>query len=89
MSLVIYKYPMSQETTYIPMPKGAQILDVQMQHGVPTIWALVHETAELETRNFQTVGTGQSLSDNMKDYSHIGTVQDGSFVWHIFEVPMR
>lgn len=84
----IHKYPMSQETTFISMPKGAKILDLQVQDGTPTIWALVDDEAELEKRNFQTVGTGWPLNDAIRGFPHIGTVQIDGLVWHIFEVIM-
>ena len=82
----IYKYPLSlQTTTELEMPVGAKILSIQMQGGLPTIWALVQEEARDETRTFLVFGTGGPLDDYVLTYPHIATVQDGSLVWHIFE----
>lgn len=82
----IYKYPMSEETSEIQMPAGAKILCIQMQNNIPTIWALVDETVKLETRDFQTVGTGWPLNEAVLEFPFVGTVQDSrGLVWHIFE----
>ena len=89
---VIYKYPLEiGSTSHITMPKYAKILCVQMQHNVPTIWALHHDEAaepDYETRTFRVVGTGELVPDDYNEdkAAYIGTVQDGQYVWHIFEV---
>lgn len=70
----------------IEMPKGAEILTVQMQDSFNTcIWAMVDpEQGDTEKRRFVIVGTGHSFDDTDKKY--IGTWQDSMFVWHLFEV---
>ena len=87
----IFKYPVpiQGDIAYATMPKYAKILCVQMQNDVPTIWALHtdHPEPDYETRKFRIVGTGHQISDDFETKSaYIGTVQDGSLVWHIFEV---
>ena len=66
------------------MPEGAEILHVGDQNGTITIWALVDVETEFLYREFIIVGTGQQIPYDK--YTHIGTVFQGSFVWHIFEV---
>jgi hypothetical protein len=93
---VIHKYPMDFDCTFL-MPAHAQVLSVQMQppHPMPMLWALhpKPETAiTLEERRFQLFGTGrdidmeQVLRDEHGQWKHVATVQDGPFVWHVFEV---
>ena len=83
----IYKYPLvikcSQE---IALPEGAKILTFQMQDRSPFIWALVDPDASLESRTFRVVGTGHELWPDEGSYDHVGTVQQGPFVWHLFEM---
>jgi hypothetical protein len=61
------------------------ILCVQVQHGVPRIWARVSPDAPMQTRHFRVAGTGHNLGSNVGRY--IGTVQLewGSLVLHVFE----
>jgi hypothetical protein len=76
----IYKYTL---TPSVEMPIGAEILDIQMQDDLIRMWALVDPNAPLEERRFETVGTGWSVGAGLQ---HIKTFQEGSFVWHVFEV---
>jgi len=73
----------------LSMPIGSQILSVQMQNDVPTIWAIVDELKDKENRLFMIFGTGQPFGapGDMCEF-YVGTIQtaDGGFVWHIFEV---
>lgn len=86
----IWKFPLGQPgfANSFPMPKGAEILTVQMQGGVPCIWAVVNP-AELrdfwETVTFQIIGTGWDF-DTRHKRKYVGTVQDGPFVWHVFQL---
>ncbi len=79
----IWKYKVEN---VIEIPKGAEILSVQIQNGQmfnACIWVKVNPENELEKRKFVVIGTGHSFDDtNMK---YIGTYQDGPFVWHLFE----
>lgn len=77
----VWKYDV--ESGSVSMPLGAEILSVQMQRGVITLWALVDPTAPVVTRSFVVVGTGHDLPDGNLMYR--GTVQAGTFVWHVFE----
>lgn len=95
MSKVIWKYStlpngIFKESFTLGMPKGAEILTVQIdqKNNQPTIWVLVDPNAELETRYFELYGTGSSLYGDMGiERKYIGTYQyqRGEFVGHIFE----
>lgn len=70
----IFKYPLL--TGYhqaIKLPRGAEILCVQLQNSAPFIWAKVDETEPLESRAIYTFGTGNEYGK--KEYSYIGTYQ--------------
>ena len=66
------------------MPKGAKILHVGEQNRAITIWALVDTEAELLHREFIIMGTGQNIPYDK--YTHVGTVLEGVFVWHVVAV---
>jgi len=68
----------------VQIPKGAEILSIQMQKGVPCIWYICNiEEHEIERRTFLCIGTGESFYHSKMKY--INTVQDGPYVWHFFE----
>lgn len=68
------------------LPAKSQFLDVQMQHGLVTMWFLVDpNTPDKETRKFRIFGTGHGIEQNTDELMHMGTVQQDQFVWHIFE----
>lgn len=71
------------------LPKGAQILTIDVQERAPYIWALVDTEAHTETRKFNMVSTGYSIS-KVETLNYIGTFQecrpDIEFVGHLFEI---
>lgn len=64
------------------MPAGAEILTVQIQNGLICAWAAVNVYAPLVKRKIIALGTGHTFSEA----EYLATVQDGAFVWHLFEV---
>jgi hypothetical protein len=82
----VYKYELQQIDDYIglELPEGAQILHFGIQNNRLMIWALVESDNPNKRRIFRMAGTGHSIIE--KNPLHIGTVFDGPFVWHLFEV---
>lgn len=81
----IYKYTLELDNVQkVPLPKDAQILSAQLQHGCLTMWALVSPNNEPEDRTIQIFGTGHDVP--VLPLYFIDTVQEGNFVWHIFEL---
>jgi hypothetical protein len=83
----IFKYRMMiTDTQKVLMPKGAKILTVQIQHGVPCLWALVNQPAPDVEREFRVIGTGHPIPD-AEALEYIGTIQvhEGGLVFHVFE----
>lgn len=79
----IYKYELRSQNPSMKLPKGAEILTVQVQDGRPMLWALVDPENVLEDRFITTFGTGWEVEGNMK---YICTYMEGYFVWHVFEM---
>ena len=83
----IWKYCVQVEDRFeVQMPKGAEVITVQMQGDVPCIWALVDPAQEMEPRRFRLAGTGHSLPDNINLFGYLGTFQPGALVFHLFEI---
>ncbi len=81
----IWKYEL-RPLAEINMPRGAQVLTVQVQNGIPQIWVFVNADYEFEeVRKFITYGTGHKVPDNPGRY--IGTFQlaEEGLVFHVFE----
>ena len=74
----------------ISIPAGATILTIQIQNGIPCLWALVDpSTEEKEHRVIQIIGTGHPIKENdfWRSYKYISTFQfmNGALVLHAFE----
>ena len=85
MSIWKFQFKVDDRVT-IDMPAGAKILHVELQNGVPCLWALVDTSAEPEPRKFLIFGTGHPISGAIAvTAAHVATFQQGPFVWHMFE----
>lgn len=85
----IWKYDLAVSGLQdIKMPKGSEVLTVQVQKGVPCIWALGDIEEEKVFRSFAVFGTGHDVSDLLKSISFVGTFQlhGGDLVFHVFEI---
>lgn len=81
----IWKYSMAGPDCKFTMPKGAEILTVQIQYGIPQIWALVNPDADLEVRHLVFYGTGHGCPDNPGKYIGTFQINAGSLIFHVFE----
>lgn len=66
------------------VPRGAKVLSVDLQSNIICIWMLVDPKNLLVEREFRVVGTGWDTDREAHEF--VGTVIDGPFVWHVFEV---
>lgn len=84
--LSVWKYEVLREERFaIDIPKGAELLTVQMQGNTAQLWALVEPDREKETRHFHLAGTGHPIGDDVLQY--VGTFQTRmGLVFHLFEV---
>jgi hypothetical protein len=86
--LTVWKFPIPIEGRQVlSLPRESQLLSVQMQGGLPCLWALVDPDAPKEDRRFLWVGTGHPIQEP-DTLRHVGTVQlaGGSLVFHLFEL---
>ena len=87
MKQTIWKYDvMINDSQKIEMPQGANLLSVQIQNGIPCIWAIVNPmNAEVE-RVIQMAGTGHDMSERVMG-AFLGTIQlnDGALIFHVFD----
>jgi hypothetical protein len=67
----IFKYRITFGKTVLYIPKGTQLLTVQLQNNQPHIWAIVDESQEVEERAFFMVPTGEGTNQTLDSY--IGT----------------
>ncbi len=87
---VVYKYPLDIASTVTrKMPEGAEVLHVGMQDEGLMLWALAKAPSEHawanETRTFRVYGTGHPIPDDVLA-QYLGSVKDGPFIWHVFEI---
>lgn len=88
----IHKYTITMDGVSIDAPV-VKFLDVQMQYGLPRIWAEVD--TGLPDRHFFVVpiGTGWDLDklDNFDMMTYMGTVQEssGTLVWHLYYCELK
>lgn len=89
MTKTIWKFELDiTDSQHVQMPKGAEVLAVQVQRDRPCIWAMVDPAAATEIRHFETFGTGHDIFCDMGiERNYVGTyqVQGGSLVFHVFE----
>ena len=80
----IHKYPLEiSGRQEIRMPEDAEILHVGLDpNSSPHVWALVDTHAELQPMKFFVVGTGQEMLPWAMQ--HVGSFNQGPFVWHVF-----
>lgn len=78
--------------TRVEMPANARILDVHLQRGEPTIWALVevdeargYPIGKCVRRHFRAVPTGQPFEGTAMEYVGTILVRDGGVGVHLFE----
>ena len=78
----IYKYKLTDGDVDAPI---VQILDIQMQEGIPVMWGLVSEGARkrhIEVRYFYT---GEEMDpETLREFDYFRTLQDGDIVYHVF-----
>ena len=83
----IFKYPIIVEDSFtLKMPEGARPLCVQIQHGVPWIWAAVDPMEPDVDHVFHVCGTGHERNEISVE-QYIGTFQlaSGGLVFHVFD----
>lgn len=87
--ITIYKYQIPIKDKFeIEMHRGAVILSVQVQRGIPCLWAMVDKEMSKGMRKFILLGTGHDSGlDSSSRLNYTGTFQlhDETEVYHLFE----
>ena len=86
--ITIWKYELEvTDVQDIEMPSTANVLSVQVQNGVPCVWASVN-TQDKQTKKvrFITIGTGNPYDSDVP-IQFVGTYQlmEGKLVFHLFK----
>lgn len=88
----IFKYdlPTSGQTKRVEA-KVVEWLDIKTQDGIPRIWAIVEEDADvLDAYEIAAWGTGWEVPEEFSNYAYMGTAfDDWDFVWHYFMRQLR
>ena len=89
MSRMIWKYPLKvTDQQVIDFPSECpQILCLQMQKGIPTLWVEVNPESVTERWLVHVYGTGHPLDDKMDERGlYIGTfmIESGALVFHVY-----
>lgn len=93
--LKVFKYaleidgedPAATKETELEIPKGSQILSVELTAAGPALFVLVDEDAEVESRSFVIVANGVDLPEGVDGMHYRGTAKvPGAFTWHVFEL---
>jgi len=81
--MTIWKYPLDiTDEQVIFVPADATPLHVGVQDEVLYVWLLLDTTDRFTEQTVRIYGTGNPV--NGSDEFHVGSVQMGSFVWHVF-----
>lgn len=88
----IYKYTLDvRDVTEVAAPYGARFLPyVEMVPGAVEferkvwVWAEIDDAQPPRRHRLRIHGTGHPIPDGER---YIGTVRDGIFIWHVYEVP--
>ena len=81
---VIYKYQVEVGYNALNLPKDSVVVHFGNQDNKLCVWVLLDEDNPLELYEVHIVGTGWLRVQ--EDWKFLGTVQQGSFVWHAFLV---
>lgn len=85
---IIEKYPLPiKDHISLDLPANPEILSIQFQNDVLTLWALVDTDAPLEPLNLAIVTTG--LPFPKSSWIHLATVLSPAqqIAYHIFDTP--
>lgn len=68
---------------YIHTMRGAELLHVAVQDGIPFVWALVDPSEPMVKRTVRVYATGEPIDDDVTP-DYVGTFHIDWTVWHVF-----
>ena len=78
-----YQLDLTARAQSLGMPTDAEVVHVQEQNGLPTLWVQVNVDEPLVVRTFCIFATGEDIAPAFTRY--IGTVHIEWTVWHVYE----
>lgn len=85
--MLIWKHELIiKDRQIISIPRGAELLDVQVQGNIPYLWFLCDPEASQVGRIIALYGTGHPLPTDAPTWVYIATFQTPPFVWHAFDL---
>ena len=86
MGTQVWKYELEVvDTQWLELPRGANILSVDVQHGTPCLWAQVDTEAVKDSVLIVTHGTGHPMKSNHMEFLGTYQLESGSFIGHVFK----
>lgn len=81
---MIYKYQLEISDHQFIKAQGFRPLYVGMQNGVLCLWGMVDLKEDEIELPVCVIGTGHPMPVGLRNKDYVGSVIDGSFVWHVF-----
>jgi hypothetical protein len=79
----VYKYNFQIHDEFtLETHESFHVVLAGLQNGTPTLWAIVDTESPIVQHKFFVEGTGHPIAP--KSF-HVGSFQQGSFVWHVFQ----
>jgi len=82
MSAQIHRWPVPIDDRDHEIGGGSVVL-VAMKRDELCVWTRENTDSPVDKRHVQVFATGQDFPEGLP---HLGSVVDGVFVWHVFEV---
>lgn len=85
--ITVHKFPLqiADGPQVVPVPYDARVVHVGAQAGELCLWVRLDTDEPYRDRHFLVVGTGHEAPHPLLS-DHVGSVQDGPFVWHVFQL---
>lgn len=80
---VIWKQALRLSEVDYHLPLNAKLIHVAMQNLDVTVWFECDSNNHLVRRKIAIYATGNRMPD--EPGQHVGTVNDGDFVWHVYD----
>jgi hypothetical protein len=80
-----YEFDIADQVTLMIPPGHTKLHWGRQNPDKICLWALVDSSLIDEPNHFTVVGTGHDLSLSQNEMTYLASVQDGPFVWHVFE----
>lgn len=81
----VHKFAVIDGSLIIDVPAAAKVVRFAPQGMMVFAWLELDPSAPKVHRVFRVVGTGHAIDD---EELHVGSCEDGPFIWHLYEMPI-